>query len=61
MKSSLMAVTAVGGVMLFAGNAFAASEYQCRNYEAQSRPMPMPRPARASSWAAASASALAAA
>ena len=32
MKKLLMAVTAVGGVMLFAGNAFAASEYQCRNY-----------------------------
>ena len=32
MKNFLMAATALGGVVLFAGNALAASEYECRNY-----------------------------
>ncbi len=32
MKKLLLAATAVGGIALFAGNAFAASDYQCRNY-----------------------------
>jgi hypothetical protein len=35
MKKLLMAATALGGVVLFAGNALAASEYQCRAYAQQ--------------------------
>ena len=32
MKKLLMAATALGGIALFAGNAFAASDYECRAY-----------------------------
>jgi hypothetical protein len=35
MKKLLLAATALGGVALFAGNALAASEYQCRAYAQQ--------------------------
>jgi hypothetical protein len=35
MKKLLMAAAALGGVVLFAGNALAASEYQCRAYAQQ--------------------------
>ncbi len=35
MKKLLVAATAVGGIVLFASNAFAASDYQCRNYAQQ--------------------------
>jgi hypothetical protein len=35
MKKLLVAVAALGGVALFAGNAFAASDYQCRGYAQQ--------------------------
>ena len=35
MKKLLMAAAALGGVVLFAGNALAASEYQCRSYAQQ--------------------------
>ncbi len=35
MKNLLMAATAVGGMVLFAGNALAASDYQCRSYAQQ--------------------------
>ncbi len=35
MKKLLMAATALGGVALFAGNALAASDYQCRAYAQQ--------------------------
>ncbi len=35
MKKLLMAATALGGVVFFAGNALAASEYQCRAYAQQ--------------------------
>ena len=32
MKNLLMAAAAIGGVMLFAGNALAASQYECQSY-----------------------------
>lgn len=35
MKKFLMAATAVGGIALFAGNALAASDYECRGYAQQ--------------------------